>query len=108
MTQVKITRENGKIVSFNLEGHTGYGLEGEDIVCASLSSIVQTAVLGLMQVAQIAVDYKVDHENAGLSLTLPDNMPPEDRINADMILETMYLGVSDLASEYGRFIKVKT
>ena len=38
------------------DGHTGYGVEGEDVVCAALSSIVQTAVLGLMGVAGLNVN----------------------------------------------------
>jgi len=107
MTQVKITRKKNKIVALACDGHTDYGEEGEDIVCAALSSIVQTAVLGILQVAKIPAEYKVDHKKALLSLKLPDNMLVEDRINADMILETMFLGIADLQSEYGRFIKLE-
>ena len=106
MTKVIVTRKNNKIISFSCDGHTDYGEEGEDIVCAALSSITQTAVLGLMQVAHLPIDYKVDHKNATLSVVLPDKLDAEDRINADMILETMYLGIADLSAEYGRFIQL--
>ena len=43
MTVIRIGKKNGKIVSVECDGHTGYGVEGEDVVCAALSSIVQTA-----------------------------------------------------------------
>ncbi|MCL2847498.1 MAG: ribosomal-processing cysteine protease Prp [Firmicutes bacterium] len=108
MTSIVITRDkNKKIVSISCDGHCDYGEMGEDIVCASLSSLVQTAVLGLMSVAQLPVEYKVDHENALLTLNLPKDISEKERNNADMILETMYLGIADLQSEYGKFIKLK-
>jgi len=108
MTQVKITRLKNRIIAVSCDGHTDYGEEGEDIVCAALSSIVQTAVLGLMQVAHLPIDYKVDNKNATLFMKLPTKLDTEDRINADMILETMFLGISDLSTEYGRYIKIET
>jgi len=107
MTNVKLTRKNNKITAFSCDGHTDYGEEGEDIVCAALSSITQTAVLGLLQVAHLPIDYKIDAKKALLTVKLPDTLDKEDRINADMILETMFLGISDLATEYGRFIKIE-
>lgn len=107
MTLVKVKRQNGKIISFSCDGHTDYGLEGEDIVCAALSSIVQTAVLGLMQVAGINVDFKVKHEEGILELALPKELTDAERNNADMILETMFLGIADLTTEYGKYIKLE-
>jgi len=108
MTQVKIRRKNGKIVKVSCDGHTDYGEEGEDILCAALSSVVQTAVLGLMQVARLDVKYKVDVKEGLLELALPDALSETERNNADMILETMYLGIADLNSEYGKYIKLET
>ena len=60
MTDVKITKKDGSIVGVVCDGHTGYGVEGEDIVCAALSSIVQTALLGLLTVVGVNVRYKVE------------------------------------------------
>lgn len=107
MTAVKVVRKNNDIVSFSCDGHTDYGDEGEDILCAALSSIVQTAVLGLMQVACINVDYKVHHKEGLLTAKLPEKLSSTDRNNANMILETMFLGISDLTIEYGKYIKLE-
>jgi len=107
MTKVQITRKNNKIVGFLCDGHTDYGEEGEDIICSALSSITQTAVLGLMQVAFLPIDYKIDNKNALLQVALPTNMTDIERNNADMILETMFLGITDLTTEYGRYIQLE-
>ena len=62
MTEIKVTKKNGSVVRVVCDGHTGYGVEGEDIVCAALSSIVQTALLGLLAVARVNVDFVRAHE----------------------------------------------
>ena len=107
MTKVKVVRKNHKIVSFSCDGHADYGEEGEDIVCAALSSITQTAVLGLLQVALLPIEYKIDSKNALLEVKLPKSLSQKERNDADMILETMFLGVSDLSTEYGRYIQLE-
>ena len=58
MTHIVITKKNGQIKSVECDGHTGYGVEGEDIVCSALSSVVQTAVLGLLLVEEIRLFYE--------------------------------------------------
>ena len=46
------------IVGFEVSGHSGYSERGKDIVCAAVSAIVQTAVIGLTEVLGIKVDYR--------------------------------------------------
>ena len=45
MTSVKVVKQNDSITEVTCDGHTGYGVSGEDIVCSALSSIVQTDML---------------------------------------------------------------
>ena len=106
MTIVKVTRKNGHVVSLRADGHTGYGAEGEDIVCAALSSVIQTAVLGLMRVAGINVGFETDAESGVLDLVIPE-LSDEDRHNADMILDTMLCGIADLHEGYSDFIELE-
>lgn len=106
MTKVRIQKHNGSIVSVECDGHTGYGVEGEDIVCSALSSIVQTAALGLMQVAGIDLDYEVREEDGYLKFTLPP-LSKERRRDANMILNTLYLGIFDLHEGFSDFIELE-
>lgn len=106
MTRITLRRQGGHIVSLVCDGHTDYGVEGEDIVCAAVSSIVQTAVLGLMQVAGISPKLERDDERGYLRLET-GLLEDEDRKNADMILETMLCGLSDMYSGYSDFIELE-
>ena len=107
MTTVKFALDGDDIVGFSVSGHAGYAEEGEDIVCSAVSSIIQTAVLGLMQAAGIKVDYNVDDSKPLLSAKMPEDMDEQQKHDADLILKTAYLGVSDLYQEYSDFIKLE-
>lgn len=105
MTEVKVRRKSGKIVSVECHGHCNYGVEGEDIVCAALSSVVQTAALGLMQVAGIQIAFSA--ESGELYMELPSEMSESARHDADVILETMLAGIADLYEGYSDFIELE-
>lgn len=106
MTIVKLQRIAGKITTVECDGHTMYGEEGEDIVCAALSSIVQTAVLGLMTIVGINVNLVRDNIKGYLKITLPP-LEVALRHDADIILETMLLGIADLYEGYSDFIELE-
>lgn len=106
MTHVVVKRHNNRIVSVECTGHTGYGEQGEDIVCAALSSIVQTAALGLLQVVGADLGYKTGKDGY-LKMTLPKEMDEGMRHDCDTVLETMLLGVSDLNQGYSDFIELE-
>lgn len=107
MTRISFETKDGHIVAVTAEGHTGFAESGEDIVCSALSSMVQTAVLGLMQVAKINVSYKVDEEKGGLSCVLPEGLNERSRHDADVILQTLLLGVSDLYEGFSDYIDLE-
>jgi len=107
MTIVKVKRENRRIISVSCTGHTGASVQGEDVVCAALSSVVQTALLGLFQVAGINCKNTRDDEEGILIFKLPPDLTEKQRHDADVILETMLCGVSDLAEGFSKFIRLE-
>lgn len=106
MTKVEVVKESGHIVALKADGHTGYGVEGEDIVCAALSSIIQTALLGLMQAAGINVQFSRNDGEGYIEFHLPE-LNENSRHDADMILDTMLLGIADLYESYSDFIELR-
>lgn len=107
MSTIRFFCCNDYIWAVECEGHTGYDVEGYDIVCAALSSIVQTAVLGLMQVAKICVDYKVDEKEGYLRVDLPKSINDREKHDADIILKTLLLGASDLYEGFSDYINLE-
>ncbi len=107
MVKVKFKTENGKFVGIECNGHCEYADEGEDIVCASLSSIVQTAVLGIMQLLGVNIAYETDDKDGYLYAMLPKKLTQQQSHDADLILKTAYLGVSDLYENFSDFISLE-
>lgn len=107
MTKVKISKRNNYIFDVECDGHTNYGEKGEDIVCASLSSVVQTALLGLLMVAGVKVDMKRDDDRGYLKFTLPEKLSEEERLKAGAILDTMLCGISDLYESFSDYIELE-
>ncbi len=107
MTIVKITKENGHISQVECDGHTNYGEKGEDIVCSALSSVVQTAVLGLMSVAKVDINLKRDVNRGYLQFKVPNGLNKTEQIKCDAILDTMLCGISDLYEGFSDFIELE-
>ena len=107
MTKVTVRREDGHIVSVESDGHTDYGEEGEDIVCAALSSVIQTAALGLFRVAGLR-EVRIERDDAVARFAIRVGaLNKADRHDADTILETMLAGVADLHESFSKFIKLE-
>lgn len=71
MTKVTFSSQKDKILSVDILGHAGYADEGEDIVCAAVSSAVMLTHALLYDVQRIAVDTLVEDEGAHIRFTLP-------------------------------------
>jgi len=107
MTKVKVTKNNNHIVEVMALGHTGYSVSGEDIVCAALSSILQTAALGIISVAGIKAKIDRDDKTGYFKLSLPKKLTEKQELEANAILNTMLMGISDLCEGYSNFIKLE-
>lgn len=108
MTHIKIFWNANNIVGFECKNHSGYAESGKDIVCAGISSITQTAVLGLQNVAKIKCDVKIDQKIGYLSLKIDQNeLKSPNFQSAQIILQTMLCGLEDLRNQYPKFLKLE-
>lgn len=56
MIEINIVEKIG-YAEIGVSGHAGYAEQGKDIVCASVSTIVELAILGLSSLAEQYPDY---------------------------------------------------
>jgi len=102
MISVTVTRKNGRIEKLIVSGHADYARHGKDVVCAAVSSIAQTALMGLLKYNG-SVEYE-RKEDGYLSIVVPNDK--NEAIN-QAVMETAVLGLKDVASGYGTFVKVE-
>ena len=104
MTTITVFYEGGRIVGFSAKGHTGYADSGEDIVCAAVSALTQTAYLGLVQ--YVSTDTEVSQKDGALRVKLPKELDPDQRDRAELILGTMLLGLGSVEENYSDYLKI--
>lgn len=108
MVRVKVFREtSGRVTGFTASGHAGFATKGSDIVCAAVSVLTQTAVLALPRHAGVTPKVSIDDDSGWLECQLPDTLSAIDGERAQVILETMVTGISEVAREYSDFVTLK-
>jgi len=107
MIKIDIYKKQGSFSRIVCDGHSGYGVSGEDIVCSAVSSIVQTAALGLLTVAQANVKIIRDDDKGYFEIIIPEKIFPDTEHDVQVILNTMLCGLSDLREEYSDFIEME-
>ena len=107
MLTIRFLKEGDKFGGIECNGHCEYADEGADIVCAAASSVIQTAVLGIIRILGLNIGYETDDEKGYLKAILPKDISAQDLHDADVILKTAYLGVSDLYETYSDFISLE-
>ncbi|MGE5405114.1 MAG: ribosomal-processing cysteine protease Prp [Candidatus Saccharibacteria bacterium] len=103
MVRVEILKDqDDNILAFRVEGHADYEDEGQDIVCAGISAITQTALVGLLNYMENKPVYK--RKNGILACSMKPKTGPEDMAKAQIILGTMEMGLRDIEHHYKEFI----
>lgn len=101
MTKITIFKKNGKICEYQIKGHSGYGEEGTDIVCAGVSTAGQMALVGLKEVLKL--DVEADVKDAYLHVTLNDF----ENESAQTLLSAMEKTLEDIANNYQKNVRME-
>lgn len=104
MTTVEFFEQDEKLSGFSVSGHSGYGEEGTDIVCAAVSTAVKFAEATITDVLGVKAKTKVNEAEARITLKLPANYENEDAVQA--VLVGMLLTLVSLRDDYPDYIEV--
>ena len=96
--------DNGLYCGFKVKGHSGSAPKGHDIICAAVSAIVQTALIGLDEVALIKDSYVIS--DGLVECNLPDASDNDSLNKAQIIINVMHLGLISIAEQYHDFVRI--
>lgn len=102
--------EGRALWGFRVQGHAGYAPRGDDIVCAGVSTLVQTAVAALHRFLTRPPLLEKTSQDEGeicVQLRLPGVLTAEEMSTAQVILETMEIGMLGIARSYGKYLEVR-
>jgi len=108
MITVEIIRQQSGITRFKAVGHAGQDWEGSDIVCSAVVAVVYGAIgaLGdlcwLNEYEDVAEDKPSDY----VSFEIPEGVSNQTREKAQIILETMFIGLKQIEHIYDDYVKI--
>ena len=112
MTKVTFYKSNGAFYAFEETGHTGYGDEGYDILCAALSSMTMLLINSINVVYAGELDYAIDEGATEITVQSKSALPAyeEDdrkRYAISGLFMAYCIQLNDLMEEYYDYLQVE-
>lgn len=103
MTKITIFKKDDIIWSYQVKGHSGFAEEGKDIVCSAVSTATQMTLVGLKEVLKLKVESIIEDGFLQVRLLNGD----ENNKDAQILLNTMFLTLQDIAKNYAKNVKME-
>ena len=100
MIKVRVKGKPGRIEGFMLWGHARHAPHGADIVCAGVSAVVTTALLGLAKVAAGGFRYRILPQGLVYCRIEEARMTRAKARDAQVILDVMLLGLAAIKQSH--------
>jgi uncharacterized protein YsxB (DUF464 family) len=85
--------------SITIKGHAGYAPHGQDIVCAGISTLVQTLIQSVEDLCTDTISY---HLQPGSVEIKHGNLSA----NAQLLVDSFFIGVYMIANSYPNHVEV--
>ncbi len=92
--------EGQRVVSFQVEGHSGLAEAGEDILCAAVTSAVRLTECAVNDVLGLEASVKVKPDKALISLKLPGGLGQTNESTCQTLMAGLMLYLTQLHEEY--------
>ena len=106
MTTVIFHTEGGRITGFDAAGHSGFAPEGEDVVCAAITSALRLVECTVNDVMGLAASVKVSEKDTRIVFRLPGGLAPGAESTCQALLTGLMVYFTDLHEEYPQFVEV--
>ncbi|MBQ4136268.1 MAG: ribosomal-processing cysteine protease Prp [Clostridia bacterium] len=112
MTKVVFYRSGGVFYGFEEQGHTGFGQEGDDILCAALSAMTML-IINTIEVAYASdVEYTIDDETTNIRVRskaalLEFEEDERKRYAVSGLFMSYFYQLNELLEEYYEFLDVE-
>ena len=106
MPTVSFSTEGSRITGFTAQGHSGYASEGEDIVCAAVTSVIRMTECAINDVLGLEASVKIRQSDASITLKLPSSLDEDNESTCQTLLTAMMVYLVQLTEEYPDYITV--
>ncbi len=111
MTKITFFKRDGVFFGFHENGHTGFGEEGDDVLCAAISAMTML-IINTVEISYASnVDYTIDEETTDITLKVMSALPEFEadeckRFAVSGLLQGYFYQLMDLTEDYYEFLEV--
>lgn len=87
MIRVLYKKQEKNIISIRVSGHANYNVSGKDIVCAAVSSVVQTTLRAILMYDEKLITHKIDEGFLEITVVTYDKFVNLLLLNCTEIIE---------------------
>ena len=95
MIKISIQRSQNHVIAFSSKGHAEYS-EGDDIVCAAVSTLVINTANAIEQLTD--TDFSSTMDNNEIKYIFHSN--PDEK--SKLLMDALVLGLKEIQKEYGK------
>ena len=111
MTKLVFFRSGGVFYGFEEQGHTGFGEEGDDVLCAALSAMTMLIINTIEVAYASSVDFTIDEKTTNIKVRSKAALPEyeEDELKryaVSGIFLAYYKQIEDMLEEYYDYLDV--
>ena len=104
LTTVTFYMEGGTLCGIEGRGHSGFAEKGNDIICAAVSTLLHSLLLGLNDVAGIeGLECEVDSDKPLIRII----WPRERAKDLNLLTRTIALSLREIQLTYPGYVKIK-
>ena len=108
MTNIKIKKQDEYIICVECSNHTGFADYGKDIVCAGVSTLVQSATNSVQKLTNVKNKLVIDKKSGYLKFELVDiDISSLGFHDAEVILNSMLCGLEDFQKQYPKYVRLE-
>lgn len=102
MTYITVFKKDDKYLKIEAVGHSGYAEYGCDIVCAGISTLLQTLAVSIKNLTNCECELTQNEKLAFMSIEVKN---PNDK--SQLIFQSVLLGLNGIHENYKKYLKIK-
>ena len=106
MIKIKIQKHNDNIVYFKISGHADSEEYGKDIICASVTSVVQMTLNGLLEILNMTGIEYIEKNGLVICNLKNSGLSEEDLTKSDILTRSMESYLNAVMDEYPEYVKI--
>ena len=106
MTTVTFLTEESRIIGFDAIGHSGWAEEGNDIVCAGITSAIRLVDATINTVMGLCASVKVNESDGSIIFRLSGGLSQTTAATCQNLLTGLMVYLAELHDEYPDNIEV--